>query len=175
VAKRSQSLTNDDIAFAEANAPGPIIGVYLPSGGASVHVAHRTDQLPSRPSRGTGIHPFRDTGLYEQSTNGGDFYFKITAQNTSLGAWRTALASSTGEANIYLAKARHPVPATTSSNPERPGSDGFVVAAPHSTPAKIGIISSTPTPALVDFGNRRTLRRRTSASWPATLPAAVAT
>ena len=127
--KRSQSLTNDDIAFAGSElTPGAyFIGVLLPSGSGTLHVAHRTDQLHDA-YVGPGITHFGTQVYTNSNTNGGDYYFKITAQNTSLGAWRTALNVSTGEANIYLAKGAPPSAGNNLFKSERPGSDGFVVA-----------------------------------------------
>src|SRR6185436_3951348 len=58
-----------------------------------------------------------------------DYYFKITVENTSLGAWRTALNVSTGTANIYLAKGTPPSVANNLFKSERTNSsNGFVIS-----------------------------------------------
>ena len=128
--KRSTSLTNDDIAFAASElTPGAYyIGVFQPS--ASSAYTLRTEVInfttltwdPGSTHLGTQVynHP---------NTNGGDYFFKITTQNTALGAWRTALNVSTGEANIYLAKGTPPSLANNLYKSERTNSsDGFVIA-----------------------------------------------
>ena len=127
--KRSQSLTNDDMAFAGSELPpgAYFIGVYLPSGSGTYTL--RTELISfTTLTWDPGITHFGTQVYTNNNTNGGDFYFKITAQNTSLGAWRTALNVSTGEANIYLAKGAPPSAGNNLFKSERPGSDGFVVA-----------------------------------------------
>ena len=126
--KRSQSVTNDDLAFAAGElTPGAyFIGVQLPSGSSAYTL--RTELInftninwdPGLTHLGTQVYT-------NATTNGGDYYFKITTQNTSLGAWRTALNVSTGEANVYLAKGTPPTAGSNLYKSERAGSDGFVV------------------------------------------------
>lgn len=126
--KRSQSSTNDDLAFAagELTAGAYYIGVLQSSGSGSYML--RTELLNFTPLTWDAGTTHLGTQVYTHSnTNGGDYYFKITTQNTSLGAWRTALNVSTGEANIYLAKGTPPTTANNLYKSERIGSDGFVV------------------------------------------------
>ncbi len=128
--KRSQSQTNDVLAFTSSEAaPGAyFIGVNQTAGSNAYTL--RTELInfttlnwdPGLTHLGTQVYT-------NQTTNGGDFYFKITTQNTALGAWRTALNVLAGDANIYLAKGTPPSAANNAFKSERIGSDGFVVAA----------------------------------------------
>ena len=126
--RRSLAQTNDVIAFAANElTPGAyFIGVYQPSGTASYSL--RTELIsfttlawdPGLTHLGTQVytHP---------NAVAGDYYFKLTTENTSLAAWRTALNVTAGEANIYLAKGTPPGLSTNLFKSERIGSDGFVV------------------------------------------------
>src|SRR5205823_9904292 len=72
-----------------------------------------------------------DTGTQvftNQSNTGGDYYFAITTLSTLNGAWRSALAVTGGEADLYLQYGS--VPSTTYYNvsSHRVGSDGFVLS-----------------------------------------------
>ncbi len=106
------------------------IGVYLPAGNATNSTYTLTTEIgwlntltwdPGVADRGTQVYT-------NTSASGGDYYFKITTQNTANGAWRTALRVTSGEANLYL---RLGSPAQTNSYSHastRAGSDGFVLA-----------------------------------------------
>lgn len=106
------------------------IGVYLPAGVATNSAYALTAEIgwlntltwdPGVADRGTQIYT-------NTSASGGDYYFKITTQNTANGAWRTALRVDSGEADLYL---RLGAPAQTNSYSQastRAGSDGFVLA-----------------------------------------------
>jgi len=129
--KRSLAATNDVVALADAElSPGAyFVGVYQPSGSANYTLRSEFITItaltwdPGLTHAGTQVytHP---------NTNGGDFYFKVTVQNTALGAWRTALNVTSGDANVYLAKGTPPAPNGNLYKSERTNSsDGFVVPA----------------------------------------------
>lgn len=126
--KRSQSSTNDDLAFAAGElTPGAYFIGVLQAAGTTAYTL-RTELInfttltwdPGLTHLGTQVYT-------NNNTNSGDYYFKITTQNTSLGAWRTALNITTGEANLYLAKGSPPTVANNLYKSERIGADGFVV------------------------------------------------
>jgi hypothetical protein len=126
--KRSQSSTNDELAFAasELTAGAYFVGVFQPSSSAVYTLRTEAIQFTTLTWDPGATH--LGTQVYTNgSTNAADYYFKITTQNTSLGAWRTALNVSTGEANLYLAKGLPPTAASNLYKSERSGSDGFVV------------------------------------------------
>jgi hypothetical protein len=54
-------------------------------------------------------------------------YFKINAQGLAVGAWRTALRVTAGEANLYAGRTQLPVPGSAEWSSERAGSDGWVL------------------------------------------------
>ena len=128
--KRSQSSTNDDLVFTATDlTPGAyFVGVFQPT--VMSPYTLRTEIInfatlqwdPGLTHLGTLVHT-------NSGTNGGDYFFKITAQNTALGAWRTALNVSTGEANIFLAKGSAPTVDNNLYESTRVGSDGFVIPA----------------------------------------------
>ncbi|MBP9900280.1 MAG: hypothetical protein KBH45_02385, partial [Verrucomicrobia bacterium] len=105
------------------------LGVYLPAGPATNCNYTLTTEIgwlttltwdPGTADLGTQVF----TNL---SASGGDYFFKITTQNTANGAWRTALKVTGGEANLYL---RLGAAAQTNSYnyaSTRVGSDGFVL------------------------------------------------
>jgi large repetitive protein len=64
--------------------------------------------------------------LQSPNDNGGFYLFKTTAQNTTVGAWRTALNVSAGDADVYLEQGWAPRPPNPGA-PPRPGSDGLVL------------------------------------------------
>lgn len=129
--KRSQSLTNDDLAFATSELPpgAYFIGVYQSTGSGSytlrTEVINFTQLVWDPGLTHLGTQVYTNTG-----TNAGDYFFRITTQNTTVGAWRTALNVSTGEANIYLAKGSPPSQGSNLYKSERAGADGFVVPSP---------------------------------------------
>jgi len=126
--KRSQSQTNDSLAFApeEAQQGAYFIAVYQPTGSNSYTL--RAESLSFAALTWDPGLTLSGTEVYTSSgTSGGDYYFKITPQNTALGAWRTALNVLGGEANVYLSKGTAPTVASNSFKSERVGSDGFVL------------------------------------------------
>lgn len=126
--KRSQSTTNDDLAFAGGElTPGTYyIGVFQPSGTSSYTLRSELISFTTL-TWDPGITHLGTQAYASPTTNGGDYYFKITTQNTSVGAWRTALNVTSGEASIYLAKGTPPAVNSSLYKSERSGSDGFVV------------------------------------------------
>jgi len=126
--KRSQASTNDDLPFTTGElTPGAyFIGVLQPAGTGSYTLRSELINFTTLTWDPGTTH--LGTQVYTQSdTNGGDYFFKITTQNTSLGAWRTALNVSTGEASVYLAKGSPPTVANNLYKSERAGADGFVI------------------------------------------------
>ncbi|MGC3957326.1 MAG: hypothetical protein QM813_05015 [Verrucomicrobiota bacterium] len=64
-----------------------------------------------------------------QSASGGDYYFKIITQPTTVGAWRTALKVTGGEADVYLKQGPFALgSAGYTKQSTRAGSDGMVLA-----------------------------------------------
>ncbi|HEY6227719.1 MAG TPA: hypothetical protein VI282_11415, partial [Verrucomicrobiae bacterium] len=66
--------------------------------------------------------------------------FRITTANPALGAWRTALNVTAGEADLYLSRG---VPPTTSKydfKSARPGSDGFILNSTQFAPNELWYI-----------------------------------
>jgi hypothetical protein len=128
--RRSIGQNPDTLTFTnnEGGAGASFIGVFLPPSTNSVFytLAVEFAELvtlnwdPGDTHLGTQVYT-------NQNLTGGDYYFKITTQNTALGAWRTALNVLSGEAHIYLARTP-PTFATNAFKSERAGSDGFVIA-----------------------------------------------
>lgn len=127
--RRSQSGTNDDIAFAASElTPGAYyIGAYQTLGSSTYTLRTELIQFTTL-NWDPGTTHLGSLVYTNAGTNGGDYFFKIVTQNTSLGAWRTALNVSTGEANIYLAKGAPPNLSSNQFKSERIGSDGFVIS-----------------------------------------------
>src|SRR5437867_2363861 len=130
--KRSTSLNPDTLTFTnnEALIGAYFLGVFLPATTNSVRytlAAEFADVTtlswdPGTTHLGTQVYT-------NQNQTGGDYYFRIVTQNTAVGAWRTALNVTAGEANVYLQKGVLPATNTATYKSERSGSDGFVVPA----------------------------------------------
>ena len=130
--KRSTALNPDTLTFTNNEAgPGPhFVGVFLP-GTTNIVNYTLTVELSSV------IDLTWDPGLTHLGTQvylntnqtGGDYYFRIVAENTALGAWRTALNVLSGEAQVYMLRGALPAPTTATYKSERVGSDGFVIPA----------------------------------------------
>lgn len=130
--KRSLGQNPDTLSFTnnEVGTGAYFVGVFLPGTTNTVHYTlamEFADILtlnwdPGITHAGTQVYT-------NQSTTGGDYVFKVIPQNTALGAWRTALNVSSGEASIYLAKGAVPNITNATYKSERAGSDGFVVPA----------------------------------------------
>lgn len=85
-------------------------------------------------------------GQSQPNTNGGDYYFKVVTQNTALSAWRTALAVTSGEADIYLKRGNLPTSSDYHFKSDRVGSDGFVLHTSQFAPAEDWFILLRATP-----------------------------
>lgn len=72
-------------------------------------------------------------GVANPSTAGGDYFYKVIVQNTSLGAWRAGLRVETGDADLYLRETLDGADLKTSA---RVGSDGFVVGSAEFEPGR---------------------------------------
>jgi hypothetical protein len=127
--------TNGTIVLTEAEATGGawFVGVYQPSGTAGYTLFSEVGYLttlnwdPGTTHLGTEV--FTNT-----SPSGGDYYFHVQAQNTDIGAWRTALNVVSGEADVYMQNSWPPTPYSPWRS-ERVGSDGFVL---HSSQYSVG-------------------------------------
>src|SRR5690606_23962348 len=132
----STSQEVDTITFTNAEATNAtyFIGVHLQSGAvssANYTLSTETNYLTTLAWESGATHGGTQD-LTNNSPTGGDYFFKITAQSTTVGAWRTALKVISGEADIYLKKDTF---ATTPSSynaksSAHTGSDGIVLAAP---------------------------------------------
>lgn len=74
-----------------------------------------------------GMAPGGTQVFTSPSPGAGDYFFKITAQSSAVGAWRTALEVTAGEAGVYLSRGLLPAPPLHQFASENPGSDGFVL------------------------------------------------
>lgn len=127
--RRSQAGTNDDIALAASELPAGAYFIGVNQGLGSSGYTLRTEQIQFATLNWDPGMTHLGTQVYTNSgTNGGDYFFKLTTQNTAVGGWRTALNVITGEASIYLSKGTPPTPSNNQFKSERVGSDGFVVS-----------------------------------------------
>lgn len=60
---------------------------------------------------------------------GGSHVFRIVSRSTEVGAWRTALRVTSGNADVYLRQGAAPNAAAWDFGSAQPGSDGFVIPA----------------------------------------------
>ena len=130
--KGSVNQLLDTVVFSdtEATAGTYFIGVFLPNtapGNTSYTLTTELGYLtalawdPGTTHAGTQV-------FTNQSPVGGDYFFKITTQNTSVGAWRTALNVISGEADVYLRQGTFSAdPNSYPTRSPRVGSDGFVL------------------------------------------------
>ena len=130
--KASSGQPVDTIVLNESEATNGtyFIGVYIPADPVTNSVYTLTAEVgwlrtlswdPGTTDTGTQVYT-------NTSASGGDYYFKITTQNTANGAWRSALRVLSGEADLYL---RQGAPAQTNNYThasKRIGSDGVVLA-----------------------------------------------
>src|SRR5438105_2672245 len=61
------------------------------------------------------------------TTVSSNFLYRLTTLNPSLGAWRTALTVSGGEAHLYLSRSVPPTTTVYNFKSDRPGSDGILL------------------------------------------------
>src|SRR5437773_1809683 len=138
--KRSINLTNDGFGLSASEAiPGTYyLGLFsdsLPAG--NVRYTLRTKTFtPTVLAWDPGI-THDGTLVYTNNTGvTNDYYFKITTINSPVGAWRTALKLTTGEADLYLSRGTLPTPANADYRSTRVGSDGFVLASTQFNPSE---------------------------------------
>jgi len=129
--KRSVNQTNDVIVFGSTElSPGTyFIGVNFPSGfSGNGNFTLNTEILNIKTLQwDTGITDLGTQGLSYTNTLKDDYYFRITTQNPSLGAWRTALNVTSGEADLYLMKGAPPTTLENQFKSTRLGSDGLIL------------------------------------------------
>jgi hypothetical protein len=123
-----QNDTNAVAAFAgnTLTAGSYFVGVYNPAAATNGYELRvESIQLvqlswdPGTADTGTSVHT---------STNAGHTYFRITTPpNSPLGAWRTALSVTSGEADLYANRGAAPMTGYMVTNSTRIGSDGFVL------------------------------------------------
>ena len=122
----------DTIIFdnTEATTNTYFIGVVLPSGPATNTLYTLTTEVgwlnvlawdPGVADGGTQVYA-------NPSQSGGDYYFRINAQTTASGAWRTVLQVASGEADLYLRQGGRAETNVSTYSSIRIGSDGVVLA-----------------------------------------------
>ena len=134
--KGSQNQAIDTITLTDTEATNftYFIGVFLPptaAGNASYTLSTEIGYLrqltwdPGTAHLGTQV-------FTNQSPSGGDYFLRITTQNPSVGAWRTALYVDSGEADVSIRQGTFSDLAAsyTFRQSARVGSDGWVL---HST------------------------------------------
>jgi hypothetical protein len=131
--KSSLGQQTDTLIYTETEAQaGPYyIGVFLPPAAGGNTAFTLTTEIgyyttlawdPGTTDAGTAVQR-------NPSDTGGDYYFKVVTQGTAVGAWRTALNVTSGEADLYLLKDGLPALSNYNFKSDLPGSDGFVVPA----------------------------------------------
>ena len=131
--KSSVGQTNDTILFTDAEGTNHtyFIGVFLPgtAAGAANYTLSAELGYVTTLTWDPGTNHFGGRVFTNMSASGGDYFFKITTQTPNVGAWRTALRVTGGEADVYLRQGPgfDPVPANFSRKSQRIGSDGFVL------------------------------------------------
>ncbi len=125
------------------------IGVYLPAGTPTNSVYTLTVETnwlrtlgwdPGTTDLGTQVYT-------NTSASGGDYYFKVTTQNTANGAWRTALCVLSGEADLYLRRGSPALTYAYDYASMRVGSDGIVLAqSAHWSPGQEWYLTVCATP-----------------------------
>src|SRR5207237_485896 len=105
------------------------LGVHSPTGGLSnITYSLSTELTWLTPLTWDPGATHLGTEVYTNfSSSGGDYYFKITTQNSAYGVWRTALNVLSGEADLYLSTS---IPSRTSFYyaSTNAGSDGVCLA-----------------------------------------------
>jgi hypothetical protein len=69
-----------------------------------------------------------------------NYLYRITTANPSLGAWRTALNVTAGEANLFLSRGVPPTTTNSNFKSELTGSDGFVLSSTQFAPNELWYI-----------------------------------
>jgi hypothetical protein len=129
--KRSVQQTNDTLLLWGSELPrgACFIGVLNPSNAVGVNAyTLRTEPVTLTTLRwDPGTSHLGTEVAAQPNTNGGDYYFKITTENSAVGAWRTVLNVVAGEANLYLSRGAPPLTNTFQYKSDRVGSDGIVI------------------------------------------------
>ena len=138
--KRSISLTNDGFGLSdlESAAGTYYVGLFAdPSPVGTYRYTLRTRAINFTPlAWDPGLT--HDGTLVYTNTSGAtnDYYFKITTINSPVGAWRTALKVTAGEADLYLGRGTLPTTAVYDHRSTRIGSDGFVLSSTQFNPSE---------------------------------------
>src|SRR3954468_7084070 len=69
-----------------------------------------------------------------------NYLFRITTANPSLGAWRTALTVTAGDANLYMSRGVPPTTTKFDFASNKAGSDGFVLSSTQFAPNELWYI-----------------------------------
>ncbi len=130
--KRSMGNTNDLLSFtmSEGTAGSYYIGVFgagAPAGSAAFKM-QIAPFVPENLAWDPGLTHLGTQVYTNLSGEAGDYYFRITTANPSLGAWRTALRLlGSNDASLYLSRGVLPTPALADAKSERAGADGVVL------------------------------------------------
>lgn len=102
------------------------LGIYLPPGSQASQLNLITEVGWMRPLQwDPGTSALATVGQSNPSGTGGEYWFRVDVQNTSVGAWRTALQVISGEADVEMRESPFG-PALLAS--DRILSDGFVLS-----------------------------------------------
>jgi len=148
--RRSQSVTNDVMVFSGNElTPGVyLIGVYQPAAapGATAYSLRAEIVNFTTLSWDPGATHVGTQVSSSPNTNGGDYYFKISTVGSGVGAWRTALSVTAGEADLYLSKGTAPTLSAFQFKSDRVGSDGFVLPSTAYSPGEdwFFLVRATP-------------------------------
>ena len=140
--KASQNQAVDTITFTDSEATNftYFIGVYLPptaSGQANYTLSTEIGYLKQLTWDPGAAHS--GTQAYTNSSpTGGDYFFRITTQSPSVGAWRTALYVDSGEADVSIRQNTFSdvYSQYTFRQSARVGSDGWVLHSSEFSPAQ---------------------------------------
>lgn len=148
--KSSRDRATDTITYTDAESqPGTyFVGIFLPetaSGNANYTLTTQIGFLteldwdPGLTHRGTEV-------FTNSSATGGDYYFKITTENPSVGVWRTALNVTGGSAQLFMSQGSLPTSNSFQFASADLGSNGFVLSSPQFSAAQDWFILVTATP-----------------------------
>ena len=148
--KSSRDRTTDTITYTDVEAqPGTyFIGVFLPATAGGNATYTLTTQLGylTELAWDTGL-THRGTAMFtNQSATGGDYFFQITAQNPSVGVWRTALNVTGGSAQLFMSQNSLPASNSFQFASGNAGSNGFTLHASQFSAAQDWFILVTATP-----------------------------
>lgn len=128
---------------AQLDAGSYYLAVYVPAGvvgSVNYQLNFETTSIPTLDWDPGSTHLGTQTQP-QPNTIGGDYYFKVTTQATTVGAWRTALNVTSGSASIHLRFGS--LPSVTANgtvisdhSSTQPGSNGFVLGTDQFAPAQ---------------------------------------